>query len=208
MNACAEAVLREYPDIVIAFGQSDEYSFVLRRDSQLFRRRSSKILSNVVSLVSSSYVFLWPRFFGDVPLQYAPVFDSRVVCYPTNQNLRDYLSWRQADCHINNLFNTCFWNLVQKGGLTEAEAEQRLSGTVSSDKNELLFTEFGLNYNNVDAMYRRGSIVLRAVVADTAARPDSGTNRKKPKRRITVLHRDLIGDEFWTLYPHILDSKE
>ena len=53
-------------------------------------------------------------------------FDARTVSYPTNQNLRDYLSWRQADCHINNLYNTCFWSLVQQGGKTEQEAEQLL----------------------------------------------------------------------------------
>lgn len=28
--------------------------------------------------------------------------------------------------HINNLYNTVFWALVQKGGLTTAEAEDRL----------------------------------------------------------------------------------
>ena len=26
------------------------------------------------------------------------MFDGRVVLYPTEKNLRDYLSWRQADC--------------------------------------------------------------------------------------------------------------
>lgn len=28
--------------------------------------------------------------------------------------------------HINNLYNTVFWTLVQKGGLTTTEAEDRL----------------------------------------------------------------------------------
>lgn len=28
--------------------------------------------------------------------------------------------------HINNLFNTVFWNLVQKGGLTTSQAEEKL----------------------------------------------------------------------------------
>lgn len=28
----------------------------------------------------------------------APSFDGRAVCYPTDRALRDYLSWRQADC--------------------------------------------------------------------------------------------------------------
>lgn len=38
-----------------------------------------------------------------------------------DNNLRDYLSWRQADVHINNLYNTCFWNLVQKKNMTTHE---------------------------------------------------------------------------------------
>lgn len=38
----------------------------------------------------------------DQPLAYTPVFDGRTVCYPNFAVLRDYLSWRQADAHINN----------------------------------------------------------------------------------------------------------
>ena len=56
-------------------------------------------------------------------LKYPPTFDGRSVCYPTNRNLRDYLSWRQADTHINNLYNTCFWLLV-KDGVSKEEAQQ------------------------------------------------------------------------------------
>ena len=56
-------------------------------------------MTNVVSMFSSSFVFHWAKHFpGEVPLQYPPAFDGRVVLYPTDQNLRDYLSWRQADC--------------------------------------------------------------------------------------------------------------
>lgn len=114
-------------------------------------------MTHVVSQFSSSYVFYWKEFFGDQQLLYPPGFDGRVVLYPTNHNLRDYLSWRQADCkyqmfssklysftsicqcqgsikndsvyvlgHINNLYNTVFWTLVQKGGHTTTEAEDRL----------------------------------------------------------------------------------
>ena len=38
-------------------------------------------------------------------MQYPPAFDSRTVLYPTDKNLRDYLSWRQADCeyHFGNM---------------------------------------------------------------------------------------------------------
>lgn len=58
----------------------------------------SKLATNVVSLFASSFVFYWPRYFGTQMMQYPPAFDSRTVLYPTDKNLRDYLSWRQADC--------------------------------------------------------------------------------------------------------------
>lgn len=35
-------------------------------------------------------------------LQSTPVFDGRAVLYPSDRHLRDYLSWRQADTHVNN----------------------------------------------------------------------------------------------------------
>ena len=40
MTECAGSVMREFSDIVLAYGQSDEYSFVLRRDTTLFSRRA------------------------------------------------------------------------------------------------------------------------------------------------------------------------
>lgn len=39
MNAAAVEVVKELPDVVLAYGISDEYSFVLRRGSRLFDRR-------------------------------------------------------------------------------------------------------------------------------------------------------------------------
>jgi tRNA(His) guanylyltransferase len=54
------------------------------------------------------------------------------VQYPTTKNLRDYFAWRQADCHINNLYNTCFWLLVEKGHLTRQETEKLLKDTDSA----------------------------------------------------------------------------
>ncbi|XP_061086049.1 probable tRNA(His) guanylyltransferase, partial [Conger conger] len=105
MTRSARSVMEELDDIVIAYGQSDEFSFVFKRSSNWFKRRASKLMTHVASQFSSSYVFFWKDHFADRPLLYPPGFDGRVVLYPSNQNLRDYLSWRQADCHINNLYN-------------------------------------------------------------------------------------------------------
>lgn len=153
----------------------------------------------------------WHEFLPDTKLEYAPIFDGRAVAYPSLDNLRDYLSWRQADStllaapremmtalvvlimltlavsagHINNLYNTVFWTLVIKGGLGERDAMERLKvhgrslfvhtdflhctlftldcvpqGSLSADKNEILFTEFGINYSKEPAIFRKGSTLL------------------------------------------------
>ena len=36
---------------------------------------------------------------------------------------------------------------------------------MSSDKNELLFKEFEINYNNLAAVHRKGTILLRVKVS-------------------------------------------
>ncbi|KAH6940007.1 hypothetical protein HPB50_024009 [Hyalomma asiaticum] len=206
MTRCAERVMEEFSEICMAYGQSDEYSFVFRKNAELYNRRASKIMTNVCSLFTSSYLFYWSSFFTS-PIQYPPSFDGRVVLYPSDANLRDYLSWRQADCHINNLYNTTFWALVQQGGLTTRQAEERLRGTVSSDKNEILFQEFQTNYNNLPALYRKGTVVIREPINDES--PGDGSkvlkNRKRAiAYRLTVLNIDIIQKDFWSKYPHLL----
>lgn len=127
MSCAAKSVMEEFKDICLSYGQSDEYSFVFRKECQAYSRRGSKLSTYVCSLFTSAFVYHWNKYFeNDRPL-YPPVFDGRIVLYPSNQNLRDYLSWRQADCHINNLYNTTFWALIQKGGLSPNDVSNFLS---------------------------------------------------------------------------------
>lgn len=121
MNRSAAAVMEEFRDVSLAYGQSDEYSFILRKNTDLYNRRQSKIMSAINSIFSASYVYYWNTYFEDKKLLYPPSFDARIVLYPTDQNLRDYLSWRQADTHINNLYNTAFWKLISMKGLSNNE---------------------------------------------------------------------------------------
>ncbi|KAL2271045.1 hypothetical protein VTJ83DRAFT_416 [Remersonia thermophila] len=227
MNAAARAVMAELPDITIAYGVSDEYSFVFHKSCSLFERRSSKLVSTIVSTFTAYYVHFWPIHFPDTPLSPPlPSFDGRAVCYPTVQNLRDYMSWRQVDCHINNLYNTTFWALIQLGGLDATEAEKTLKGTFAADKNEILFSRFGINYNNEHEMFKKGSVVFRdyelvepgthntAAEVDTLAEPveQSKTQSEKDRKRrakahIVVEHLDIIKDDFWDRRPWLLSNK-
>lgn len=86
----------------------------------------------------------------------------------------DYFRWRQADTHINNLYNTTFWALVQRGGLSEHEAHEKLKGSLAKDKNEILFSQFGINYNNEPEMFRKGSLINRGGQGDGVGVLDRG----------------------------------
>ncbi|KXN82986.1 putative tRNA(His) guanylyltransferase [Leucoagaricus sp. SymC.cos] len=160
MDHAARDTMEVHPDIVLAFGESDEFSFLLKKSTSIYSRRQSKILSTLTSQFTSSYVFHWSKYFPNTPLQYPPSFDGRIVLYPTEKEVKDYFAWRQADTHINNLYNTTFWAL-QQGGQTTTEAHATLRGTFSKDKNEILFSRFKINYNTIDPRFRKGSVLVR-----------------------------------------------
>lgn len=121
MTRAAACVFEELNDICLGFGHSDEFSFVFRKNTVMYNRRHDKLLSLVTSIFSSAFVAYWSDYFGSVKLQYPPSFDGRIVLYPTDTNLRDYMSWRQADVHVNNLHNTVFWAMVLKKNMTTKE---------------------------------------------------------------------------------------
>ncbi|KAF8717403.1 hypothetical protein RHS02_09763, partial [Rhizoctonia solani] len=183
MDHAAQTVMEEYPDIVLGFGESDEFSFLFKKSTKLYNRRQSKIVSMLTSLFTSAYVFNWKTHFPDTELKYPPSFDGRVVIYPGRQEIRDYFSWRQADTHINNLYNTTFWALVQRGGMTAREAETRLKGTLSKDKHEILFSNYGINYNGLPERFKKGSVLVREVIQSESpevANPD------RPKGNVNI----------------------
>lgn len=67
--------------------------------NELISQFRSKLTTTIVSTFTSYYVFLWSKFLPDKPLTPPlPSFDGRAVCYPSDTNLRDYMSWRQVDC--------------------------------------------------------------------------------------------------------------
>lgn len=202
MNRAALHVCQTYPDILLAYGDSDEYLFLLRRKTSLFERREMKLNTTFALLFLTTYYHMWNQEFPDKPIELTrmPNFDARLVVYPNFQVVKDYFAWRQVDCHINNLYNTTFWALV-KGGMTPKEAENRLIGTVALDKNEILFSDFGINYNNEPEMFKKGTIIVR----EYENKPEEGLSSRQLQRiekarrkaNVVMLHVDLIKDGFW-----------
>ena len=177
MNEAGRYVMQSLKgQVALAFGESDEYSFLLRKSTTLYSRRTSKITTHIVSLFTSAYVWNWPKFFPNHPLLHPPSFDGRMVVYPNEQIVRDYFSWRQADTHINNLYNTTFWALVLQGGRTEQQATKELEGTLSADKHEILHSQFGINYDTLEPIFRKGSTL---VWTSEPTKPSASTHKEQ-----------------------------
>ncbi|XKL65496.1 hypothetical protein PGB90_008916 [Kerria lacca] len=197
MTRAAVNVMEELRDICLAYGHTDEYSFVFRKDTSCFNRRSAKIMSTVNSIFSSAYVYYWKDIFGVTQLKYPPGFESVIVVYPSEMNLKDYLCWRQSDLQMKNTYNTIFWALVKKGSRTEQEAHEILRN--AGQKTEMLFREFGMNYYNEPELYRKGTTLIRKLIPS----PADG----KLRQFILSQYCDLTGDEFWKENPEILGLK-
>lgn len=106
-----------------------------------------------------------------------------------------------------------------KGNETETAAEAILRGTLSKDKNELLFSRFGINYNNEPEFFKKGSVVIREkrnlILKRMEEKPDT-ISLSLTKEQVAalsegsyetvVLHCDVIRDSpFWEEHPDLLD---
>ena len=84
-----------------------------------------------------------------------------------------------------------------------------LQGTDSKAKNELLYSQFDINYNHLPARFRKGSTIVRndpssmleleGQITKTKRKPYEGTVGD-----LVVLHEDLIKDAFWADRPWLL----
>ena len=94
-----------------------------------------------------------------------------------------------------------------------------MKGTFANDKNEILFSQFGVNYNNEPDQFKKGTtlfrkkveIPLESVVPEEEIAKMSGKQKGHAKFKLrTVVDQftgDIIQDEFWDSHPHLLNYK-
>ncbi len=133
-------------NIVFGYTQSDEISLLFHRDDDTFNRRSRKIVSVLAGEASAKFSVL----LGDVG-----AFDCRISEFPSTQLVMDYFRWRNTDAHRNALNGYCYWTLRDKGE-SASSATNSLKNLTVTQKNELLFQERGLNFNDVESWKKRG----------------------------------------------------
>lgn len=213
MNRAALSMMEQFPDIVLSYGDSDEYLFLLRKGADLFERREMKLVSTFAAFMSVHYTLHWNSEFPEKQInpERLPTFDARAVVYPNTKVVRDYFSWRQVDCHINNLYNTAFWSLINVCGMSGEEAENELKGTLSKHKNEILFSKCGINYNDEPEIFKKGTVIVReyegyelSAEYTLSSRQKQRLDKMRKKSKLTQHHVNIIDDAFWNERPWLL----
>jgi tRNA(His) guanylyltransferase len=80
--------------------------------------------------------------------------------------------------------------------MSERDAQALLKDTDSGAKNELLFSKYGINYNNLPAMFRKGTTMYWG----TEQREETGRNGQptvRNRRVVVITHEDIIQDDFF-----------
>ena len=163
-------------DVVFGYTQSDEISLLLGRDERAFGRKLRKLNSVLAGEASSHF---------SIALGKPATFDCRVSQLPNKELVCDYFRWRNQDSVRNALNAHCYWAL-RKSGIDARLATRRLAGMNVAKKNELLFSDFGINFNDLPAWQKRGTGLYWQSYLKDAVNPKTGKNVKAKRRKICV----------------------
>lgn len=97
---------------------------------------------------------------------------------------------------LTNFYNNCKITIIVNVTIFIFQAEEALRGTLSSDKNEILFQEFNMNYNNGPEMFRKGTSLVRKLIVNA--------NSGKTIHVVIPLYCDIISNKFWNDNPEIM----
>lgn len=180
MRRTAERMCRKVAGCVLAYTQSDEISLVLQDFATIntepwfggvVQKMASVAASTVTSIFTVEYAGELERSHED---DY-PTFDARVFTISDPVEVANYLLWRQRDCVKNSI-----------GALALAHfSSSRLHNLSSDQRQELLWREKQVNWNDLDPGLKRGWLARRVGETtelgvrtrwETTAAPDFNTH--------------------------------
>ena len=149
LDQAALALCQEMIGCRFAYGQSDEYSFLLTD----FEKENAPLWfdGNVQKIVSVSASLFTAYFSRAFQRDKIAAFDSRVLVISQRAEVEKYFLWRQLDASANSL------NMLASAHYPHAE----LVGKSNTEKHELLFAK-GVNWAKQPADFKRGRVVRRS----------------------------------------------
>jgi tRNA(His) 5'-end guanylyltransferase len=150
LDCAAIALCQEMIGCRFAYGQSDEYSFLLTD----FEKENAPLWfdGNVQKIVSVSASLFTAHFNRAFSGDWIAAFDSRVLVISQRSEAAKYFLWRQLDASANSL------NMLASAHYSHAD----LVGKSNAEKHEMLFAK-GVNWAKQTADFKRGRVVRRDV---------------------------------------------
>lgn len=148
MDAAALALCREAQGACFGYVQSDEISVVLTDFATItteawFDGNLQKIVSVAASVVTAAFNYQYSDGCSD---RSSAHFDCRAFTIPDPVEVENYLIWRQQDAVRNSI-----------QGLAQSKFSQKqLHGVSTSQAQEMLFQQHGINWNDTPTEQKRG----------------------------------------------------
>lgn len=150
MNAAAMSLCKEAQGSRIAYVQSDEISVLLMDYDKI--TTTAWFDGNVQKIASVSAAIATAAFNLDLGGMVPPAtFDARVFTIPDPIEVENYFIWRQNDAVRNSIQSMAQSHFPHK----------RLQGLNGNQLQELLWSETGLNWNDLPIEQKRGRVVRR-----------------------------------------------
>lgn len=199
MAATAEQLCRDVEGCRLGYTQSDEISLILTdftaaSTQAWFDGNQQKIVSITASIATAAFNELRP---GKRAL-----FDSRAFTIPDPAEVENYLIWRQQDATRNSI------QMAGQAHFSHAQLHKVNTGQIQ----EMLWSEHGVNWNDYDPRFRRGTVVHPEIVTSAVTYTDKRTGQQcttdAVQRRVwtTAAAPEFTKDREWLT--HALDPKE
>jgi tRNA(His) 5'-end guanylyltransferase len=175
MDHAAQVLCKEMMGCKLAYGQSDEYSFLLtdfeKEESEMwFNGNIQKIVSVSSSIFTAAFNDHWEKV---RPMSFKPrlaMFDARVFVIPSRNDVFQYFLWRQKDASRNSLTMLASCHFSHK----------QLHGQDRDAKHELL-QSVGVKWTDWPTSFRHGRVVRRVSQQRTVSYVHKKTKEKISK---------------------------
>lgn len=166
MAVVVKELCNEVTGTVFAYAQSDEISLLItdfkRQDTQpWFGGVIQKMVSNAASVASANLTRL--------RLEQRPAyFDARVYTIPDATEVANYFLWRQRDAVRNSI------SMLAQHHFSHKE----LQGKSGNEMQDMLFTQRGVNWNDIPDACKRGRVCTREDYAEDVTYKDERTGEE------------------------------
>jgi len=158
MNQAARGAMEYCSPSVLAYIQSDEISLLIPPSYKGSDGGKNRFLGGRTQKFSSLLAGHASARFSNRFNQEPAAFDARVFAIPEHEII-NYFDHRQRDAWNNCLHSTAFYELAKKHNRNYAHNKLQRSG--NPEKQELLFTEFNINPNDISTHRKRGRCLRR-----------------------------------------------